>query len=472
MQTASPRRAPKAPPKKPGARKKGPVKRPEWNLCFDNTEGDVGESSSATQTPIGVDPGEDNPNGDKPSKDEAGRADSGGRTSDGAELNAANPGRDNPGANHGRAVGGGESSRNSGGNELSSSPKGKEATHGPDRCLPSGSGAGKRSAGVLPGTSSRAGGASCGADQPGGSLRQRDGEPGYEEPGYVEAGYGGPGHREPGYEEPGYIEPGYGKPGYGEPGYEELGASTSGEQRAGESASERTDRGNGGAGQSATGSGVPGSATDRMAQIDRKGKGKVEDEPSGNHPDAAKVSENVVDRKGKAKVEERASNGSKPSGGSLLNPTENSASGGDLENGRHNDAVPPGKVAPPEMGSTAADVPTVIFGPILTSLPPTLKKLALSDCGLGDVHVAQVVRGLTSAGCALRELDLSQNEVSARGASAVFVWLQVGFFSKGVRPSFVPSGFRSVSFQNRPRRVVTLNTKTDTQRSGDTWRFE
>ncbi|GAQ80238.1 hypothetical protein KFL_000490280 [Klebsormidium nitens] len=394
VQTASPRRAPKAPPKKPAARKKGPVKRPEWNLCFDNVEGDGGESSSAAQTPVGDDSGGANPGGDKPDGKKPvganpGEANQGGPNPDEdisggdnrgeANPGGANPGRDGPGGDTARAVGGKGTSRDSEEDRPATSSGAGDAKRGPESCQPSESGAERNSVDAFPGTSLREGGASCGPEQVTSSSRQS-------------------------------------------PGDNEPGASTAGE--ASQSAPHRTEQDGGGAGDLATENGVPDSASIRTADPDRKGKDKIEDGTPGSPPYLAESSEHTADRKGKAKVDEGPSTVSDPPVDDASSRTETSAFPGEVRNGRHNGAESSEKFPSPEVASTAADVPAIIFGSILTSLPPTLKKLALSDCGLGDVHVAQIVRGLTSAGCALWELDLSQNEVSARGASAVFVWLQ------------------------------------------------
>jgi hypothetical protein len=79
-----------------------------------------------------------------------------------------------------------------------------------------------------------------------------------------------------------------------------------------------------------------------------------------------------------------------------------------------------------KVGVQPRDEPgTMTMGSLFTALPTSLRKLALFDCALGDVHVAQMVCGLTAGKCPLNELDLSHNEITGRGARGVFTWLQV-----------------------------------------------
>jgi hypothetical protein len=124
-----------------------------------------------------------------------------------------------------------------------------------------------------------------------------------------------------------------------------------------------------------------------------------------------------------------------------------------------------------KVGVQPRDEPsTIIMGCILTALPTSLKKLTLLDCGLGDVHVAQMVCGLRAGKCPLEELDLSHNEITGRGACRVFAWLQVRCACFDCCCLRSPS-FQLIALGGLSHGRVVLNTSQQTMVAGEKTRL-
>ncbi|KAJ7299861.1 hypothetical protein O6H91_Y131700 [Diphasiastrum complanatum] len=75
-----------------------------------------------------------------------------------------------------------------------------------------------------------------------------------------------------------------------------------------------------------------------------------------------------------------------------------------------------------ESWSKPGDV-TKLQVPMFSAMPPNLHILNLQDCGITDTQIRTLVQAL-SEHVSIEKLDLTENNITSEGATAIFSWLQ------------------------------------------------